>query len=287
MKNEGIKVSINSIIINFLLSLFKFIVGIIGNSKTTIVDGIHSLSDVISTIIIIVGFKISDKKEDKEHQYGHERFECVASIILAIILIVTSILLCEKSINQIINKEYLNIMKPSILTVIIAVVSILTKEGMYHYTMYYSKKLNSISLKADAWHHRSDALSSIIAVIAIVLTRNGFLIFEQIGSIIICAFIFKVAIEIFKEAIDMMLDKSCDEQLEQDLKNIINKHKDVKNIDMLKTRQFSTKVYVDIEISLDKNMSVYDSHKVAEIIHDEIEETHKEVKHCMIHVNPY
>lgn len=99
--------------------------------------------------------------------------------------------------------------------------------------------------------------------------------------------IIKVAIEIFKEAIDMMLDRSCDEQLEQDLKNIINKHKDVKNIDMLKTRQFSTKVYVDIEISLDKNMSVYDSHKVAEIIHDEIEETHKEVKHCMIHVNPY
>lgn len=286
MQNENVKISIYSIIFNLLLSVFKFIFGFIGHSKTIIVDGIHSLSDVLSTIIIIIGFFISNKDNDDEHPYGHERFECVASIILSILLFVTSILLFDKSILGIINHSS-NDIKPDVSTIIIALISIFVKELMFQYTMFFAKKNNSISLKADAWHHRSDALSSIVALVSIILARYGFFIFDQIGSIIICIFIFKVAFDIFKESINMMLDKSCDKIFEDELKNIINKYDDVKHIDLLKTRQFANKAYVDIEIAVDKNMSVYDSHKIAELIHNEIEDSFKNVKHCMIHINPF
>lgn len=280
-----IKVSNMTIIGNILLSIFKFIAGIFGHSKAMISDAIHSLSDVISTIIVIVGVKIASKKSDEEHQYGHEKFECIAALLLSYMLFTVSIMIGYAGIKDIINHNYANNI-PNIFSLIIAIISILGKETMYWYTIRYAKKLKSEALKADAWHHRSDALSSIGALIGIIGSMYGVKVLDSVASIIIALFIIKVSIDIFIDAVNKVIDKACDKKTEKEIRKIIENHKEVIKIDVLKTRLFGPKIYVDCEISLNSRMSLKKSHAIAEEIHDDLEDTIKDIKHCMIHVNP-
>lgn len=283
MEKECIKVSITTLISNIVLSLFKFISGIIGHSNAMISDAIHSFSDVVSTIIVIIGIKISSKKEDREHQYGHERFENVASIILAFLLFITGVLIGINGINNIRLNKYVI---PTTLPLIAALISIIVKEWMYWYTINISKKYNSDSLKADAWHHRSDAFSSIGSLIGIYATIKGLKYMDLIASIIIAIIIIKTAIEIFIEGINKMLDKSCNKETTINIENIVLKTKGVLSIDSLKTRMFGNKIYVDLEISADKNITFQESHNIAHKVHDEIENNISDIKHCMVHINP-
>lgn len=280
-----IKVSNVTIIGNIVLSILKFIAGIFGHSKAMISDAIHSLSDVISTIIVIIGVKIASKKSDEEHQYGHEKFECIAALLLSYMLFTVSIMIGYGGIKDILNHTYTNNI-PNLLSLIIAIISILGKEAMYWYTIRYAKKLKSDALKADAWHHRSDALSSIGALIGIVGSMCGIKVLDSIASIVIALFIIKVAIDIFIDATNKVIDKACDKKTEEKIKKIVESHKEVIKIDVLKTRLFGPKIYVDCEISLNSRMSLKKSHAIAESIHDELEEKIKDIKHCMIHVNP-
>lgn len=283
MEKECIKVSITTLIGNIVLSLFKFISGIIGHSNAMISDAIHSFSDVVSTIIVIIGIKISSKKEDREHQYGHERFENVASIILAFLLFITGVLIGINGINNIRLNKYVI---PTTLPLIAALISIIVKEWMYWYTINVSKKYNSDSLKADAWHHRSDAFSSIGSLIGIYATIKGLKYMDLIASIIIAIIIIKTAIEIFIEGINKMLDKSCNKETTINIENIVLKTNGVLSIDSLKTRIFGNKIYVDLEISADKNITFQESHNIAHKVHDEIENNISDIKHCMVHINP-
>ena len=157
---------------------------------------------------------------------------------------------------------------------------------MFWYTMHYAKKLDSPAFKADAWHHRSDALSSVGSFIGIGLAKLGFPIMDQIASLIICLFILKVAYDILKEALSKMLDTSCDTAFEEDLKNFILSQPGVKNIDLLHTRQFGNRIYIDLEIAVDRNISLLDAHAIAEDVHSNVEQHYENVKHIMIHVNP-
>lgn len=278
------KVSFISILCNILLTIIKFISGIVAHSQAMISDSVHSLSDVLSTFVVIIGIKISSKEADKSHPYGHERLECACALILSITLFITGIIIGYVGVVKIINNE--GVKTPGLLALIAAIISILIKEVMYQYTIKASKKINSGSLKADAWHHRSDALSSIGSFIGILGSRLGFKLLDSIVSIVICLFIFKVSIDIFKDSIDKMIDKSCDEETINKIIEIIDKRKDIKNLDDIKTRQFGNKIYIDIEISVDQNMILKDAHAIAEELHDEIEGKLPIVKHCMIHVNP-
>lgn len=289
MNNEQIayKVSIISILSNIFLSIFKLIAGIIGHSQAMISDAIHSTSDVLSTIVVMIGIKISNKEVDKEHPYGHERFECVASIILSFMLFCVGILIGYKGLMSVLSGNYENIEIPSIIALIGAITSILVKEAMFWYTKKHALLINSNAMLADAYHHRSDALSSIGALIGILGSMLGYPICDTIASIIICFFILNVSIEIFKDTIDKMVDKSCDDEIINKIKNDILNNKDVIEIDMLKTRLFASKIYADIEIAVDKNLSLIDAHKIAEDVHDYLENKYKNLKHCMIHVNPY
>ena len=283
MKNECIKVSIITLIINSILSIFKLISGIIGRSSAMISDSIHSISDVISTIIVIIGIKLSNKKSDKEHQYGHERFENVASIILSFLLLITGLLIGIKGINNIYTKKFVI---PTMIPLLAALISIITKEWMYWYTIKVSKKYNSDSLKADAWHHRSDALSSVGSLIGIYASIKGLIYMDLIASIIIALIIIKTSIDIFIESIRKMTDTSCNEETINNIKDIIMNTNGVKSIDILKTRLFGNKIYIDLEISADKNITFQESHTICHKVHDEIETKIKDVKHCMIHINP-
>lgn len=288
MKNNekiAIKVSVVSIILNCILTLIKFISGVISKSSAMISDSVHSLSDVLSTFVVIIGVKISNKKADKEHPYGHERIECVSAIILSGMLFVVGALIGISGIKNVTNST--NLVMPGVLALIASIISIISKEAMYQYTIRVSKKINSAALKADAWHHRSDALSSIGSFIGILGSRLGFKIFDPLASVIISLCIIKVSIDIFKDAIDKMVDKSCDKEVIDKVISVIEKNENVKNIDDIKTRQFGNKAYVDVEISVDENLLLKDAHKVAEEIHDSVENEIDFVKHCMVHVNPY
>ncbi|MDO5521203.1 MAG: cation diffusion facilitator family transporter [bacterium] len=279
-------VSVNSIITNIILSIFKFIAGIFAHSGAMISDAIHSASDVMSTVIVIIGVKISGKAADREHQYGHERYECVAAIILAIILAATGAAIGYEAILKIIEGKYQDLVIPGKLALIAAVVSIIVKEIMYWYTRSAAKKLNSTALMADAWHHRSDALSSIGSLIGVAGSRMGFPILDKVASLGICFFIVKAALSIFADAIRKMIDESCDKELEEEMRSRITKQEGVIAIDILKTRKFGDKIYVDVEIVVDGNLSLFESHRIAEKVHDEVEHQFNTVKHCMVHVNP-
>ena len=285
-KDIAMKVSNVSIGVNLLLSVFKMFAGILAHSSAMISDAVHSASDVFSTFIVIIGFRLSAKKADKEHPYGHERMECAASIVLAVILLITGLEIGRSAIDTLTAGSVEDIAIPGTLALVAAVVSIIVKELMYRYTIYYAKRINSGALKADAWHHRSDSLSSVGAFIGIGGAKLGFPVLEPIACLVICIFIIKASVEIFKDAIDKMVDKSCDDETEQKMKELIQQEQGVISLVSMHTRMFGSKIYVDTVISVDGNLTLTDAHRIAEKLHDDIETQFPEVKHCMVHVDP-
>lgn len=280
------KVSLVSIAGNVVLSLMKLLAGIVAHSNAMISDAVHSASDVFSTIIVIIGIRLASKESDKEHPYGHERLECVAAIVLAMVLLLTGIGIGYTTVSNIARGNYGELSVPGILALIAAIVSIVSKEAMYWYTRFYAKKIDSSALMADAWHHRSDAFSSVGALIGIAGARMGYPIMDSIASLVIFVFIVKAAYDIFKDAVDKMVDHSCDEQTQNEIYTCVKNHKDVLGVDLLQTRVFGNKIYVDVEIEVNASYSLRDAHHIAESVHDMIEQTFPKVKHIMVHVNP-
>lgn len=282
----AMKVSTISIVANFILTVLKLLAGVIAHSGAMISDAIHSASDVFSTIVVIIGIKISRKESDKDHPYGHERLECVAAIVLATILAATGLGIGYSAVTKILAGNYENLAVPGILALVAAIVSIIVKEAMYQYTKVYARKIDSSALMADAWHHRSDALSSVGALIGIAGARMGFPILDPVASAVICIFIEKAAYDIFMDAVDKMVDKSCDEETETALRECAAGQEGVLGIDLLHTRVFGNKIYVDIEIEADGELTLTKAHAIAERVHDAIEKNFPKVKHIMVHVNP-
>ncbi len=292
MQNEqeyekvAMKVSKVSIIANLALTILKLAAGVIAHSGAMISDAIHSASDVFSTIVVIIGIKISGKASDKDHPYGHERMECVAAIVLATILAATGLGIGYTAVEKIAGGNYANLVVPGMMALVAAILSIVVKEGMYQYTRVYARKIDSGALMADAWHHRSDALSSVGALVGIAGARMGFPILDPVASVVICFFIEKAAYEIFMDAVDKMVDKACDEEVEAELTECALSQEGVQGVDLLHTRVFGNKIYVDIEIRVDGEMRLRDAHGIAEHVHDAIEKNFSKVKHIMVHVNP-
>ncbi len=285
-KKTAMRVSAVTIVWNVILSIFKLIAGIVGHSGAMISDAVHSASDVFSTIIVILGINIASRQSDEDHQYGHDRLECVAAILLAVVLFATGIGIGIGGINRIIAGTAGKDEVPGIIALLAAIASIVVKESMFWYTRSAAKKINSGALMADAWHHRSDALSSVGALIGIGGARLGFPVLDPIASVIICVFIVKAAYDIFKDAIDKMVDKSCDEETEEKMRQLIEKQTGVLKVDVLRTRLFGAKMYVDIEIAADGDITLREGHEIAQVVHDKVEEEFPLVKHCMVHVNP-
>lgn len=275
-----------SVIRNAILSGFKLFAGIFGNSGAMISDAIHSFSDVLTTLIAWIGVKVSKKDADSAHPYGHERLECVASLTLGLVLMVTSIGVGKVGVENIISGNYETLAIPSTIALVAAVVSIVGKEAMYWYTRYYAKLINSAAFLADAWQHRSDAFSSIGSLIGIAGAMLGFPVMDSVASVVICLFIVKVAYDISKDALVKMLDTSCGADYEKKLTEQILTQKDVLGVDMLRSRMFGNKVYIDLEISVDGDKSLREAHEVAERVQKNVEEQFSDVKHIMIHVNP-
>lgn len=285
--NLAYKVSIITIIVNLVLFVFKLIAGIVGNSKAMISDAVHSASDILSTIVVMIGIFISRKKSDEKHPYGHEKFECIAAIVLAVMLFLVGLGIGADAIKSIITGTYKIIKQPEVIALIAAILSIVVKEWMYQFTMKASLVENSNALEADAWHHRSDALSSVGALIGIGGALIGFKILDSLASIVIALCILKAAYDILKDGIDKMVDTSASNDILNKITDLIKNNKEVKQIDSIKTRLFGSKIYIDLEIAVDKNLTLIEAHDIAHKIHDSIEENINNCKHCMVHINPY
>ena len=269
---------------NLLLFLFKLAAGLLASSDAMISDAIHSASDVFSTFVVMIGIRLSAKKADKEHPYGHERLECVAALLLSVVLFATGLGIGLNALQSITGESELQ--APGALALIAALISILCKEWMYHYTKHHAKKINSSALMADAWHHRSDALSSVGALIGIGGAMLGVPVMDPIACLVIFFFIAKAAFDIFKDAMNKMVDRACDEQTEQRLCERVMAHEGVLGIDLLRTRMFGNRIYVEIEIRADAALSLQQAHGIAERVHRDVEKNFEGVKHVTVHVNP-
>ena len=282
----AMRVSKLTIIWNTVLSFLKLAAGILAHSGAMVSDAVHSFSDVFSTIIVMIGVKAAQKESDREHPFGHERMECVAAIVLSVVLLITGLMIGYEGILKISTAGEGNLQTPGLLALAAAVVSITVKEGMYRYTIAAAKRIDSNALTADAWHHRSDALSSIGALIGIAGARMGAPVLDPIASLVICLFIAKAAFDIFKDAIDKMVDQSCDDETENAIRACALRHEGVVAVDQLLTRRFGNRIYIEMEVSVEGSLSLDEAHEIAERVHDDIEKEFPKVKHIMIHENP-
>ena len=278
------KVGSITLLINICLAIIKLIAGIMGKSSAMVADAVHTISDAVTTIAVIVGAHFSSNPADTDHPYGHEKIEAVVAKSLAIILFLTAIGIGFGGIKTILNG---NFSTPTPIALIAAIVSIISKEWMYRYTVKAAEKIKSVSLKADAWHHRSDALSSIGTLVGVGGAIMGFGILDPIASLVVSALVIKVSIDIYITGFKQLVDTAAPLEIREKIFEITGNIDGVKRIDELKTRMHGIFLYVDTEISVDGTISVEEGHKIAEKVHLEIEYKIDGVKHCMVHVNPY
>lgn len=277
------RVSINTILINLILGIFKIIAGILGHSTAMIADGFHTASDVATTILVIIGVKISNKAADNEHPYGHEKFEPIFGKLISIFLGFTGIMIGYQGISVLLRGNYIS---PTPIALIAAIVSIVTKEIMYWYTIKSAHKIKSVSMEADAWHHRSDALSSVATFVGILGARHGLTFLDPLTGLIVCFFIVQISIKLYMQSINQLIDKATTPETIKKLEALALSVEGVNKINDMKTRIAGNKLYVDIEIAISPSLTVVEGHSIATEVHDLIESTLPDVKHCMVHMEP-
>ncbi|WP_207750654.1 cation diffusion facilitator family transporter [Anaeromonas gelatinilytica] len=272
-----------TIFLNTFLSILKIVIGLLANSNAMLADGIHSMSDVGSSLGIIVGLFIAKKPEDKEHQYGHEKAETIATFMLSMLLIAVGLNIGYSSVKLIFSGD---VQVPGVAAIWAAIISIIVKEIQFRISMRTGKKINSDVLIADAWHHRSDALSSIAALIGIIGSRLGYGFLDPLAGLIVSIIVVKVGVEIFIKGTNELMDESLEEEKLIKIVNSVLSHKGVKTINDIKARKHGSMAYVDIEIAVDPNISVIEGHDIAEDVENIVYEKIDNIKSVLVHVNP-
>jgi len=287
-KNHKLAMNISrtNIFMNAFLSISKLAIGFFAHSNAMINDGINNASDVVGSVIVAVGVSAGAKDSDTHHQYGHERLECVASILVSGIVMALGVGLFFDGIGKIFMGSYKGLPIPGILAVVAAIASIIIKEIMFLYTRSAAKKTGSSALMASAWDSQSDVMATTGGLIGIVASRMGFPIADSIAAIVIAMFIFKVGLDIFKDGMNKMVDHACPDDVVKKIQRIIEIQHGVLGVDVLQTRMFGSRAYVDVEISAEGTQSLIQAHAIAERVHHAIEINFPQVKHCMVHVNP-
>ena len=281
---EASKVTIQSIVWNFVLTIITVVAGVLGKSNAMIADGIHSASDIISSVGVLIGNYVSSTPGDKEHNYGHEKAETLVSFLLSILLIVVSLSIGASAFKSLFNLDQLEI--PTALPLIVAIISILIKEYQYRITIKVANKINSPALKADAWHHRSDALSSIAAFVGIGGSMLGFKALDPIASVVVALFVAKVGIDILISSVNELMDVSMGEDQEYEIKNIVSNTLGVMNLGEMKTRKHGAMAYVDLTICVDGALTVRQGHDIANKLEEDIINSMEFVKGITVHVEP-
>lgn len=277
-------------IVNLMLLIFKFLAGIFGHSAAMIADAVHSLSDFITDIIVIVFVRISSKPADSTHRYGHGKFETLASAIIGCVLLGVGVGIFVSGVRSIVGAWQGEVLvAPSKLALIAAAVSIVLKEGLYHYTVYEGKKLNSQVVVINAWHHRSDALSSIGTLLGIggaIFGGAKWHVLDPVAAVVVSLFIMKAAISVLKISLDELLEHSLPKDIEQEINNIILSVDGVSSPHHLRTRRVGNSYAIEVHIRMDGELSLHDAHRITSIVEDGLKSRFGENTIVTIHSEP-
>ena len=277
-------------LVNFLLLAFKFAAGILGHSAALVADAVHSLSDFATDIIVIVFVRISGKPEDEDHKYGHGKYETLATAAIGLILFAVGIGILVNgatSVGDFLKGKVLP--APSIVALIVAAFSIISKEILYRYTINEGKKLNSQAVIANAWHHRSDAFSSIGTLIGIggaIFLGEKWRILDPIAAIVVSGFIMKVATDLLKPCIDELLESSLPAETEQKILELITSFPEVSSPHHLRTRRVGNHFAIEVHIRMDGQTTLEMAHHTATLIERRIKEEFGPETHIGIHMEP-
>lgn len=289
-EKEIFKVTWIGSIVNFLLLVFKFFAGIVGHSSAMLADAVHSLSDFVTDVIVIVFVRISGKPQDEGHDYGHGKYETLATAIIGVILLFVGVGILVNSVDSIIDVCRGRVLEaPSVLALIAAFVSIVSKEILYQYTVIKGKKLNSKAVIANAWHHRSDAFSSIGTLIGIggaIFLGTNWRILDPIAAFVVSVFIIKVSVDLVKPCIDELLEKSLSKEIEDKILSIIVSHPKVSSPHHLRTRRIGNNIAIEIHIRMCGTMTINESHDITKEIEASLKDEFGEATHIGIHVEP-
>ena len=271
--------------VNAGLAVMKLAAGLVGGSAALISDGVDSACDVLSSFIVVIGVRLAGKSPDEDHPYGHERFECVASILLALMIAATGLGVGWSALQKLLSGRAAA--PPAALALAAAGVSVLVKELLFRFTRRAARRARSDSLMASALNYRADVFSSCGVLAGVAGARLGFPWLDSAASLVICALILRSAFQILTDSLDKMLDRAVDAQTVEEIRTLTLAQPGVMGLDDIKTRRFGSRYFVDIEIACDGDLPLRQAHDIASLVHDKIEEQFPEVKHCLIHVNPW
>lgn len=273
-----------SIAVNVLLTVFKLVAGVFGCSKAMIADAFHSLSDILTSVVVYIGVHIGQKPPDKDHPYGHGNAETIAATLVALAILGVGVFAGVESISAIINKSF---KKPLVIALVAACVSIVVKEALYRYSKKVGETNNNPAIIADAWHHRSDALSSIAALIGIIGARISFLFLDPLAGIVVSVLIVKISFELMRTNVGIIMDERPKVEFINHIKGVTQEVQGVRRIDDLKVHRRGSAFTIDLEIAVDSEVTVDQAHKISSSVRKSLLKQMKSIGEVMVHVNPY
>lgn len=289
-EKEIYKVTLWGSLVNALLMVLKFVAGVLGNSAAMMADAVHSVSDFVTDMVVIAFVRISSKPKDKSHDYGHGKFETLATAMIGLALVIAAIGIFVSGAKQIaIWANGGQLAQPSLIALWAALISIVLKEIIYQYTNHKAKQLDSEAMRANAWHHRSDALTSVAAAIGIgcaIFCGEKWVVFDPIASIIVAAFIFKVAVDLMRNALGELMEKSLPDEVENEILDIVRSVPEVSEPHDLRTRRIGNHYAIELHILMDGNLSLKSTHDKATEIEKRLKERYGEETHVAVHVEP-
>lgn len=280
---EGIVLSLWTLGLNFLLGSVKLAAGLWGRSSAMVADAAHSYSDCASTVAVIAGLKMASKSADADHPYGHEKYELIFANILSILLGLTAVKIGYDALMVIAHGSY---QVPGLAPLLAAVFSVAVKEVMYRLTLRKAKKIGSVAMEADAWHHRSDALSSVGAFVGILGARLGLPVLDPVTGLLVSILVLKVAIDLYRKSVSGLVDSSTDAETVARIQQLLADMDGIEEVSGLKTRVFGASAYADVTIKVDGAMTVEEGHDIATLAHNKIEANLPKIKHIMVHIEP-
>lgn len=284
------RVTIVGAVLNLVLIIFKMLAGILGRSGAMVADAVHSLSDFVTDVIVLVFVRISNKPRDVDHDYGHGKYETLATALIGVLLFVVGVGVLAggcSSILAYLRGETLG--QPGMVALWAAVVSVVTKEWLYRYTRAVGRRANSKAVVANAWHHRSDALSSVGTMVGVggaIFLGEDWRVLDPLAAVVVSVFILKVSVDLVRPCVDELLEKSLPEDMERDITRLVLSAGGVAHLHNLCTRRIGNNVAIEFHICMDGNLSLTEAHRTASHIEELLREAYGERTHIVIHVEP-
>jgi len=278
------KVTLVGAVVDLLLSIVKIFIGLTAASQALVADGIHSLSDLATDFLVLFAAKHAQRKADDEHPYGHGRIETVATVVLGVSLVLVAIGICYDAVLRLMEPERL--LHPGWMALLVAIISVISKEVIYQYTARAARRLRSNMLHANAWHSRTDAISSVIVVVGLLATMAGYPRFDALAAVAVALMIAKIGWDLLWKALQELIDTALDPEMVEQIRNTIMAVDGVRTCHMLRTRHSGSDALVDVHILVEPGLSVSEGHQIGEAVRARLMAGVEEVSDVTVHIDP-